>query len=122
MEQARAINETTSLITKLDNLLAAVNDLDRLRLEGARFMDESDESFQEYAADMDGIRMMAEGPAGQALESQMRDPGPLKRLRCLGMPGNDCEITRTDLETICDALVGALTKAQGRLRKLIEGD
>ena len=118
-EQARAINDASSLITKLTNFQDAIQDLERLRLEGARFRDSSDETFQEYTADMDGIRALACGRAGQVAALELINPEPMDRLCHLGEETGYADIEREDLQVISDGIERALIKAQAGLMKLL---
>lgn len=119
-EKANAINDCSVLITKLTNLQDAMLDFERLRLEGARFLAAEDEAHQEYAADLDSIRALAGGSAGDALAAELKNPLPLDHLRHLGE--NDLgEIERSDVQLLAEALDRALTRAHGQLRALLQG-
>jgi hypothetical protein len=119
-QQASAINDCTRLITKLSNLRDALNDIERLRLEGARQKDVEDEAFQEYQADLQGIQAMACGRAGEALRDEMPDHAAIERLCSLGSHGN-FEISRNDVEALTTALDRAIVRAENNLRKLLVG-
>ena len=118
-KQANQINDLSSLITKLTNFQSAIRDYDRLRLDGAKFLSFEDEEFQEYAADMDGIRALACGMAGEAVKAELRDPGPIENLCHLGE--TDAELDEIQLRTVGVALERALIRAQSSLEKVLMG-
>lgn len=120
--QADTINELTSLITKLNNLQSALRDFDRLRLDGARFLNWQEEEFQEYAADMDGIRMLTLSPAGDAIRAEMTEPTLLDGLCKLGLDNYETDLDDGELRVIGNALDRALAKAELRLQKALMGD
>jgi hypothetical protein len=119
LKQANEINRLTSLITKLSNLQSALRDFDRLRLDGAQFLNWQDEEFQEYAADMDGIRMLCEGPAGEAVRAELTEPAVLDEICKLGKEDYEVTLGENDLRTIGLALDRALAKAEVKLQHLL---
>jgi len=121
-KQADALNELTSLITKLDNLRSALRDFDRLRLDGARFLNWQEEEFQEYAADMDGIRMLCQSPAGDAVRAELTDLTVFNHLCCIGEENYETDIDDGELRVIGNALDRAMAKAELRLQKVLMGD
>jgi hypothetical protein len=118
-KQANQINDLSSLITKLSNFQSAIRDYDRLRLDGAKFLSFEDEEFQEYAADMDGIRALACGTAGEAVKAELRDPAPIDNLCHLGE--TDAELDEMQMRSISAALDKALLRAQSQLEKVLMG-
>src|SRR5436305_4267877 len=97
MQRANAINELSSLITKLDNLFSAIKEFDRLRLEGAHFYGKDDESFQEYSADMDSIGALCQGRAGEAVSEELVDKAPLEHFRKCGGEEKEGDLGANDL-------------------------
>ncbi|HEY3781503.1 MAG TPA: hypothetical protein VGL56_10495 [Fimbriimonadaceae bacterium] len=116
---ADQINELSSLITKLTNFQSAIRDYDRLRLDGAKFLSFEDEEFQEYVSDMDGIRALACGTAGEAVKAELLDPGAIDHLCHLGE--TDAELDEMQMRSISAALDKALTRAQSQLEKVLTG-
>ena len=121
-QRANAINELSSLITKLDNLFSAIKEFDHLRLEGAHFYGEDDETFQEYCADMDSICALARGRAGEAISEELVDKEPLEHLCKLGGEETEGDLGPNDLRIIVEAIERAQMKAQVKLNKLLSGE
>ncbi len=119
MQKATEINELSSLITKLDNLISAIGEFDRLRLEGAHFYGENDEAFIEYSADMDSIRALLHGRAGEAISAELVDKTAFDHLSKLGGEENEGDLGPNDLRIICEAIERAQNKAQIKLNKLL---
>lgn len=122
MQRAKAINDVCSLITKLGNLESAIGDFGRLRLAGAQFYGCDDESFQEYFADIDSIRTLACGRAGDAIREELVDQEALDHLCNLCDDDGKGDLGPNDLRIIAEALERAQARAQVRLQKLLAGD
>jgi len=122
MQRANEINELSSLLTKLDNLFSAIKEFDRLRLEGAHFYGEEDETYQEYAADMGSISQLCHGRAGDAVAEELVDKGPLEHLKNFEHGETEGDLGPNDLRIIVEALERAQTKAQIKLNKLLSGE
>jgi len=121
-KQADALNELTSLITKLNNLQSALRDFDRLRLDGARFLNWQEEEFQEYAADMDGIRMLCQSIAGEAVRAELTDTTVFDHLCKIGEHNYETDIEDGELRVIGAALDRAMAKSELRLQQILMGD
>jgi hypothetical protein len=121
-KQADALNDLTSLITKLNNLQSALRDYDRLRLDGARFLNWQDEEFQEYAADMDGIRMLCQSIAGDAVRAELTDASVFDHLCSMGEQNYETDIDDGELRVIGAALDRAMAKTELKLQKILMGD
>lgn len=121
-QRANAINRASSLITKLSNLQSALKDFDRLRLAGAGMGTFEDDEYLDYHADMEGIRTLACGDAGEALRAELRDPTPINHLCELDMEVQESDMTEYELRAISSALDRALAKAQANLNKVLFED
>jgi hypothetical protein len=119
ISKANAINGVSLMITKLSNLQDAIRDFDRLRLQGARFQGADDEEYQEYAADMDGIREMACGVAGEAIAAELEDRTPLDELCKIGGRAGEGDLTELQLQAVSVGLERALLRKQSELQKLL---
>ena len=122
MSKAKAVNDTSLMITKLSNLQAAIRDFDRLRLQGARFQSRDDEERQEYDADMDCIREMACGVAGEAIAAELEDRTPLDELCKIGGRDGEADLTEFQLQVVSAGLEKALLRKQSEMQKLLFED
>jgi len=112
---ADAINETSSLITKLGNLQHLLADFDRLRLAGANFLGPEAEEYQEYWADAEAIQALSIGPAGEALATEMPDSPTLRKLRI----EQSADLNDNELRSLQATLDRAIAKAEAKMRKLL---